>query len=313
MRVRNRAVSFGTAIILAVTVSACGKVGELRAKQMLRDGNALYQAQNYRDAAAKYEEVLVNDPNSTIVYFYLGNSYDNLYKGKAGQPPDPVMLEKAIANYKLSIERETDPQMKKLSLQYLANAYGPDKMNEPTLAEPVMQQMIALDPTDTTSYFALARLYEDAGALDEAEATLIKAKDTAPKQPTVYQQLAGYYQRQGEFGKLIDAVQQRAVLEPDNPEAHYSIASYYWDEAYRNNRITDKEKADYAEKGLVAADRALELKPDYVEAIVYKGLLIRVQAALEKKDAKRQAELLRVAKELQEKAADLKNKQAAGV
>jgi tetratricopeptide (TPR) repeat protein len=313
MRAGRKAVSAGTAIILAVTMSACGQIASLRAKQSLKDANSLYQAGNYKDAAAKYEEVLQRDPSQTIVYFYLGNSYDNMYKpNKAGGTANPAMLTKAIENYKLAIEREPDPKMKKISLQYLANAYGADKLNDPSQAEPVVQQLIQLDPKDTTSYFALARIYEDVGNLDEAEAMLIKAKEAEPKQSVVYQQLAGYYQRQGEFDKLINAVEQRAVLEPNNPEAHYFIASYYWDEAYRNTRLSEKEKREYTQKGLEEVEKALALKADYIEAIVYKGLLLRLEAGMEK-DLKKQQDLLKQATALQEKAADLKNKQAAGV
>jgi tetratricopeptide (TPR) repeat protein len=313
MRVRGRAVSAGTAIILAVTLSACEKVATLRVAQTLKDANSSYQAQNYRDAAAKYEEVIQGDPNRTDVYFYLGNSYDNLYKpSKPGASPNPAMLDKAIANYKIAIERAQDPQMKKLSLQYLVAAYGPDKLDDPSQAEPILQQMIQVDPKDTAAYFVLARLYEDAGNLDEAEATLMKAKEVQPKQSVVYQQLAGYYQRLGEFVKVIDMIQQRAVLEPNSPEVHYSIASYYWDEAYRNTRLNDQQKRDYARKGLDSVEKAIQLKPDYVEAIVYKGLLLRIQAGMEK-DAKRQQDLLKEATALQAKATEIKAKQASGL
>jgi tetratricopeptide (TPR) repeat protein len=312
MRVQSKAVSVGTAIILAAALSACSQVANLQARQALKDANGLYQSQNYRQAAAKYEEVIQKDPNiNTVVYFYLANSYDNLYKVPGGGT-NPEMLDKAIANYKIAIEREQDPVMKKLNLQYLASAYGPDKLNDASLAEPIVLQMIELDPTDPTSYFGLARIYEDAGNLDEAEKMLIKAKEIQPKLPTVYQQLAGFYQRQGEFDKLIDAVQQRTAVEPENPEAHYAVATYYWDEGYRNTRLVEAQKREYAQKGMESADKALQLKPDYVEAIVYKGLLLRLQAGFEK-DAKRQQDLMRQATALQEKAADLKNKQVAGI
>ena len=312
MRVRSRAVSACAAIILAVTVSGCGKVAELRAKKVLKDANSAYQSQNYKEAAARYEEVLQNDPSQTVVYFYLGNSYDNLFKpDRQGGAADPALMTKAVANYKLSVERSGDPKMKKLALQYLVAAYS-DKLNDPEQAIPLVQQMIELDPSDTASYFALERLHEDFGNLDEAEAILLKAKEVQPKQPAVYQQLAGYYQRQGEFPKLIEAVQQRAAIEPNNPDAHYSIASYYWDEAYRNTRLTEAQKREYAQNGLTEVDRALEIRPDFVEAIVYRGLLLRIQAGMEK-DAKRQLDLLKQATALQEKAVDLKNKQAAGM
>jgi tetratricopeptide (TPR) repeat protein len=157
----------------------------------------------------------------------------------------------------------------------------------------------------------LAKIYEDNGNLDQAEAMYNKAKDMKPKDATVYQQLAGFYQRQGEFEKLIEAVQQRATLEPKNPEAHYSIAAYYQDEAFRNTRLTEAQKRDYVEKGLDEVEKALEIKPDYVDAIVYKGLLLRLQATTEK-DPKKQQELLKEATDLQKKAADLKQKQTKG-
>ena len=111
---------------------------------------------------------------------------------------------------------------------------------------------------------------------------LMKAREAKPKESAVYQQLAGYYQRQGEFEKLIAAVQQRAELEPNNPEAHYAIATYYWDEAYRNTRLNESQKSEYVKKGLEAVDKALKLNPDYVEALTYSGLLLRNQAAMEK-------------------------------
>ena len=65
--------------------------------------------------------------------------------------------------------------MKKLALDYLVAAYGPDKLNDPSRRNRSFR-MIQLDPEDTTNYFALANIYEDAGDLDEAEAMLNKAR-----------------------------------------------------------------------------------------------------------------------------------------
>ena len=86
--------------------------------------------------------------------------------------------------------------------------------------------------------------------------------------------LAGYYNRQGQFDKTIEALEERAAKEPNNPEAFYTIATYYWDEAYRDFKLKESEKSDVRrQKGLEAVDKALQIKPDYVEALVYKGLL----------------------------------------
>jgi tetratricopeptide (TPR) repeat protein len=315
MRVRRKAILAAAAIFLVVASSACSRLANLQARKSFKEANGLYQTQSYKEAAAKYEEVIQADPDSqtgTQAYFFLGNSYDNLYKpARKGEKENDAFLQKAIGNYKLAAQKSPDPKIKKLALDYLVYAYGPDKLNDPTQSEPIVQQMIQLDPNDTTNYFMLAKIYEDNGNLDQAEAMYNKAKDMKPKDATVYQQLAGFYQRQGEFEKLIEAVQQRATLEPKNPEAHYSIAAYYQDEAFRNTRLTEAQKRDYVEKGLDEVEKALEIKPDYVDAIVYKGLLLRLQATTEK-DVKKQQELLREATDLQKKAADLKQKQTKG-
>ena len=318
MRVRSNAIVAFTAIIATVALSACGQFSNLKARKAFKDANVDYQAQRYEQAVEKYQQVVAepnaaSDPNLVHAYFFLGNSYDNMYKpARKGEAENDALLAKAVENYKLAAEKETDPKMKKLSLDYLVAAYGPDKLDDPSQAEPLVQRMIQLDPSDTTNYFALANIYENAGNLDEAEAMLNKAREVKPKEAAVYQQLAGFYQRQGDFEKLIAAVQQRAELEPNNPEAHYAVATYYWDEAYRNTRLNEAQKREYTKNGLTAVDKAIALNPDYVEALTYRGLLLRIEAGMEK-DAKRQTALLDEAKQLQERAVALKKKQASGV
>ena len=61
---------------------------------------------------------------------------------------------------------------------------------------------------------------------------------------------------------------------------------------------------DYIERGLGAADKALSIKPDFVEALTYKNLLIRQQALVEK-DPKKQKALTDQADELLNKAKEL--------
>jgi predicted Zn-dependent protease len=190
-------------------------------------------------------------------------------------------------------------------------AYGPDKLNDPAKAEPVVQKMIQLEPSEPSNYFALAKIYEDAGVYAEAENMLIRAKEVRPNDSAVYMQLAGFYNRQNQFDKTIEALEQRAAREPGNPEAFFTIATYYWDNAQRNFRLTDAEKRDNVAKGLVAVDKAIGIKSDYMEALVYKGLLLRVQALLEKDPAKQQA-LLKEATTLRDQAEDIRKKRASG-
>jgi tetratricopeptide (TPR) repeat protein len=172
--------------------------------------------------------------------------------------------------------------------------------------------MIQQDPGDPTNYFALGKLYEDAGAYEPAEQILLKAKEAKPGDPAVYMTLAGYYNRQGRFDKTIEALEERAQKEPNNPEAFYTIATYYWDEAYRDFKLKDNEKREFVGKGVDAVDHALQIKPDYVEALVYKNLLLRLQGNMEKDEGKR-AVLFKEADRLRDKAQELRKQKVAGV
>jgi tetratricopeptide (TPR) repeat protein len=311
-----RRVSSQVAVLAMTVVSlalvGCGQVNNLRAKQDVKDANMMYQSGDYKGAAAKYEEALAKDPTLADIYFFVGNSYDNLYKpARKGEEANDAFLTKAIENYKKSAEMNSSPNIKKLSLEYLVAAYGPDKLNDPAQSEPIVQQMIELEPTEPTNYFALAKIYEDNGDYEKAEATYLKAKEVKPEEPTVYTTLAGYYNRQGDFDKTIDALHQRTAKEPNNPEAHHMVATFYWDKVYRDFRLADADKRRFVQAGIDEVDKAIALKNDYVEAITYKNLLLRLQANLEK-DVARQQALIREADRLRDQALELRKKQQTG-
>src|SRR5215210_3619488 len=313
MKIRSTAASLALIAGLGFALAGCDKINDVRAMTAFKDGNKLYAGSHWKEAADKYEEEVRLDPDNATIYFYLANSYDNMYRPtRKGEPANDQTLEKAIANYKLASEKITDPKLKGLSLQYLVATYGPDKLNDPTQAEPVVKNMLDLDPKDPTNYFALAKIYEDSGEYELAEETFLKAKEAKPNDPAVYLQLAGYYSRQGNFDKTIEALNERIRVEPNNPEAYYTLSTYYWDEAYRDFRLNDKQKMDYVLSGIQAVNKAVEIKPDYMEAIAYKNLLLRLQANLEKDPAKQQA-LLREADQLRDKATELRKQKAAGV
>ena len=309
----SRALTLAVVAIAAVTLTGCGQVNKLRARQAVKDANPLYQGGNYLEAARGYEEALALDPTLGDIYFFVGNSYDNLYRpARAGEPANDANLTKAIEFYKKAAEMpETTPPIKKLSLEYLVAAYGPDKLNDPAQSEPIVQQMIELEPNEPTNYFALARIYEDNGDYELAEATYLKGKDVRPSDPTVYATVAGFYNRQGDFEKTIDQLNQRVALEQNNPEAHHTVAAFYWEKAFRDLALTNAEKLKYVQAGIAAEDKALALNSEYVEAITYKGLLLRLQANLETNPQRQQA-LLREAQQLQDQAVEVRKKQQAG-
>jgi tetratricopeptide (TPR) repeat protein len=309
--------------MLGLTLAGCGRysISNIRALKAFGDANKLYQKAQYADAATRYQDVIVLDPQPPIkgfAYFFLGNSYDNMYKpSKKGDPNNDANLPKAVENYKLAIQNlqgseNREPEMRKLAYEYLIAAFGTDKLNDLSQAEPVAQQLIALEPNEPGNYEALGLLYEQAKRMDDAERNFKKAVEVKPNDGQTYVTLAGFYNRQtGQFPKTIEALEGRARVEPNNPEAWHTMAAYYADEVLRDTKLTPATTKDYIEKGLAADDKALAVNPEYAEAMIYKGILLRAKVAKVVKDPAQQKALTDEADKLKEKAIEIQKKQNA--
>src|SRR5437667_3548176 len=170
------------------TSVGCAQIGQVQGKRTFRAANEAYKQQDYPRASALYEEVLKADPGLIQAYFFLGNSYDNQFRpSRRGDAANDAMLQKAVQNYQTAAEKllaSPDPKDKslgRLSLDYLRAAYEADKLNDPAKAEEAVLRMVELDPNETSNYFALAKIYEDAGAYPEAEQMLQRAREVRPK------------------------------------------------------------------------------------------------------------------------------------
>jgi tetratricopeptide (TPR) repeat protein len=323
MTIRHRAASM-TAVALVcgagLASTGCGKYswGTLSAVKSFKDGNLEYARKDWKKAAEKYEDVVTHEdaldkyPQLQTAYFFLGNSYDQLYKpAKQGDANNDAYIQKAITYYRKAADKNADKAWKKSSLEYLAAAYGSDKLNDPAKAEPVYKEIIALEPNEPANYLALAKLYEDAGRYDDAEAQYDKATSVKPNDPSVLAAKAGYYNRQGDFPKTIAALEQAAALEPNNPEGYHRVAVFYWDKTRGDFRLSEAQKRDYIEKGLAMEDKALSLNADYMEAMTYKNILLRLKANITK-DPAEQKRLMDEADKLRNKVIDAQKRKQTG-
>jgi tetratricopeptide (TPR) repeat protein len=304
------------AVVLGLSVAAagCGKYswGALKAQKDWKEANHLYQGSNWAGAAEKYESALASDPSRTEIYFYLGNSYDNQYKAtRAGEPENDALIQKAIQNYTKAAEQDPKPEMRKLALQYLVAAYGPEKLNSPEQAEPIVQKMVQIEPNEPGNYFALMQIYENAGRFEDAEQALMKAREVKPDDPTVYATIAGFYNKQGDFPKTMEALQKAAELDPQNPTGWQTVATYYWEKAFKDHRLSAAQRKEYIDKGIEATDKALALNPEYADALLYKNILLRMRGN-EEPDLTKRAALYKQADELRNRAIELNKKRASG-
>ena len=90
---------------LSLSLVGCGQFGKLKASKHFKDANALYAQQDYRGAAAEYKNAVEADPSLHKAYFFLANSYDNLYKpARKGNELNDSYLQDALKNYKIASE-----------------------------------------------------------------------------------------------------------------------------------------------------------------------------------------------------------------
>src|SRR5258708_40354910 len=124
MTIRFRAAStVSLALVLGLSMAAagCGKYSwsTLSAVKHFKDGNLLYAQKDWKKAAEQYEAVVVHEdafdkyPQMATAYFFLGNSYDQLYTpAKHGAPTNAAYIQNALAHYRQAADKNTAPAAK---------------------------------------------------------------------------------------------------------------------------------------------------------------------------------------------------------
>jgi tetratricopeptide (TPR) repeat protein len=304
---------------LSLATAACGRysISSIRSAKAFQDGLSLYQKGSYAGAIEEFEEAIRLNPEFGFSYFFLGNSYDKMYRPtRQGEAENDSYLPAAVENYRMAIDKLTDSeeaqaeQFRNLSYQYLIAAYGSDRLNDFSRAEEVAKELIASVPDEPGNYQALARLYLEQGMNEEAEAMFVRGAEVRPDDPVGYQMLANFYNQMGDFENTLKAFSRRAEIEPNNPEAWHTMATFYYDKVLRDTRLAPAVANEYLDSGIEAADQALELNPEYYEAVSFKSMLLTLKANKEPNNAAKKV-LLNEAADYYERALALQEAQAA--
>jgi len=159
-------------------------------------------------------------------------------------------------------------------------------------------------PQSVALYLELAKLQEARGAAKEAEATLGQARTAFPADRSVAMELAMLYNRTGQFEQTVETLEQAASLATSDPKAQHLIATFYEEKVRRDSSLSPGDRLRYIQAGIAAEDRALQLSPDYVDAMIVKNILWRHQATGETNAAAR-AQLIADADALRNRAIQL--------
>jgi cytochrome c-type biogenesis protein CcmH/NrfG len=180
-----------------------------------------------------------------------------------------------------------------------------------SVREAELQKRIAESPNGVAAYLELSKLQEDRGAFAEAELTLMRARQAAPGSKEAVLALMGLYNRVGDFPKTMEMLDVVEHMDPTDPAAPLMTATFYWDKAFRDDRLLWADAYRYVRNGIAATDRALALKADFVDALTYKNILLRMRANLEP-DPGLKEQLIAEADALRNRAIEL-NKQRTAI
>lgn len=195
------------------------------------------------------------------------------------------------------------------------------------------EKSVQLDPTFETARMYLATAYTSQfipGSTDpRSEEMAYKGIETFkqvvelsadPSKPNINAMLsiASLYYQLKKFNESMEWCNKIIKVDPKNAEAYYRIAVMHFDDSLEKTGVqgenvefmTPEEKAATLaniEQALQSLEKALQIRPDYFDAMEYQNLLWREKAKFET-DAAKKAELIRQADLVSKKALDLRLK-----
>jgi TonB family protein len=149
-----------------------------------------------------------------------------------------------------------------------------------TTREREIQNAILANRSSRELYFQLADLQIARGAGHEAAATLSTIRQLVAGDVSALTRVAQAYNKMGRFNDTVDVLEQVAAIDSADPRAQQIIATFYWEKAFKDAALTPPQRLEYIRAGVAATDKALGLNPDYVDALVYKNILLRMEANL---------------------------------
>jgi tetratricopeptide (TPR) repeat protein len=159
------------------------------------------------------------------------------------------------------------------------------------------------------AYLGLVGMHETTGRFAAAEAMLLQAQEAAPELPAVWLRTARFLSRHDRFDEAVAAFARLTRLDPADPQPFYQLAVSCEEKVRQDASLRSAQRTGYVTMALEAVDQALALRPDFLEALVYKTLLLRHGARFTA-DPLAQRARLDDADRVHRQAIDVRNRQA---
>lgn len=187
------------------------------------------------NAILEFQDALKYDSSSGIYYALAKNYYS------IGKIPQALQYSKKAVSM-------APGQLEYKSL--LADIFS--SASQFDSAAVVLQQMISQDSTSLTSYYRLARIYEDSKPLSAIN-IYKKLTDIIGPDWNVLSRVAELYEKLGDMDEAANTVKELLKIDPGNNSLYKLLVEYYL-------------KAKKYDNALEAVNNLLELNPDDIEA-----------------------------------------------
>ncbi|HEX7706559.1 MAG TPA: hypothetical protein VF701_08890 [Thermoanaerobaculia bacterium] len=193
---------------------------------------------------------------------------------------------------------------------YVPEDKSPDNVKNADSAIVEIRKYLRKRPDDTVAREALINLYLNADRITEAINYFRDWLKTNPTDLDAVRSVATLYAKQGNFQESLNWYEKITLLDARNAEAFYTFGVVCYEKVAKNPPADLNERLEIIDKGKKALERAMALKPDYFEAMVYLQLLYRQQAPIET-DPEIQQQLIVEADRIRNEAIAIVNKRKA--
>jgi tetratricopeptide (TPR) repeat protein len=232
------------AALALLALPLLGGCRRLQARVELKKGNSLYVQEQYSAAMVEYQKGLELDPSDTFAWRSVGLSALALYRPGDDSPKNLEYGRIAADAFEKYLKKE-NPDDAKVQ-DYLMSILVSSKQYPQALAfVDQLQQQNPAEANDPKWNKYRVQVLIQAGRLPDAEQLALKTPG------------------------------------PEQPVSLYSIGVEAWHKVYNVNTIDFAAKQQLVDLGLRGLRKAVEIKPDYFDAMFYLGLMLREKAKLE--------------------------------
>jgi tetratricopeptide (TPR) repeat protein len=273
-------------VAIIIFTPSCKKlnVNQLKANHHFSKANSLFTESQYRLAIEEYERALEYNPELTLAYRFLGESYKNQYKAGDEDQENMEKAEKAIENLSMALEKEpTNIQI----VHSLGDMY--DRMQRFDDAEGMFLKVLELNPTNMENYYVVAGFYNRyAGQDDEirrkAEHMYLRRIELDPENHQGYAYAAQFYDNVRpipDFDRAYSMHNMIKEMKPEDALILFTLGVNRFNKAYRlQNLLSRQERVDLSDISEALLLKSAELDPNYPDTFAYINLLYRNVHAL---------------------------------